>query len=119
MMRCSREKQQNTWDGTGLQPRGLEGGCQTQDGCVLSHLSNVLCGVSECLGNRVSLGVQRSPAQVERSDSERLTLGEVQEEGKRAVNIGAEGQGSSGPAAKLRLRRPLPAGEGHGGWKPL
>ena len=31
----------------------------------------------------------------------------------------AEGQGSSGPATNLRLGQPLPAGRGHGGWKPL
>lgn len=104
MMRCSCEKQQNTWDGTDLQPHGLESGCQTQDGHVLSYVCNMLCGVSQCLVNGVlSLGVQRLPAQVEGSESERLslgktlvTLGKVQEESQRAVNIGAEGQGSSG-----------------------
>lgn len=74
----------------------------------------MLCGLSCYLVNWVlNLGVQGLPAQL-RLGKALVTLGNLQEESKRAVDIedDDEGQGGSGPAAKLRLRKPLPAGQG-------
>lgn len=74
----------------------------------------MLCGLSCYLVKCVlKLGVQGLPAQLSLGKT-LVTLGNVQEESKRTVNIedDAEGQGSSGPAAKLSFRKPLPAGQG-------
>lgn len=61
----------------------------------------------------LNLGVQGLPTQLSLGKV-LVTLGKLQEESERTVNIedDAEGQGGSGPAAKLRLRKPLPAGQG-------
>lgn len=83
----------------------------------------MLCGLSHYLVNGgLSVGVQCLAAQVkERSSKEQglkslgkasVTLGKLQEESERTVNIedNTEGHRGSGSAAKLRLRKPVLVG---------